>query len=303
MSIFRCLAATFLAATCAASLNAEQRCPGSVASLRYSSVHGHQMMVAVSVNRTGPFTFLFDTGSQLSILDPALAAELHLQSEGAAAFVGFGDRPGTFAQTEIVGAGSIAVTGLKVLVSDLGFLRAGGVEVRGILGEDFLQHFDLLIDNTHKLICLDDSGTLRESVRDPRIPLQPFAAAPHAALPDLLIVSARLADGLRPLRLALDSGATVPVLYNASAYLSLEAIAPSTSYPNHRSTAYDGRRHYAMLAPQEMRIGAAKLPQVSFASIVGSGKFPQEFDGDLPLDLFRRVLIDQHDRSIVLEPW
>jgi Aspartyl protease len=303
MSIFRGLAVTFLAAIFAASVNAEQRCPGSVASLLYSPVHGHPMVVAVSVNHSGPFTFLLDTGSQLSILEPSLAAELHLQSLGTAAFIGFVGRPGSFAQTDIVEGGSLAVTGLKVLVSDMGFLRAGGVDVRGILGEDFLQHFDLLIDNAHNLICLDDSGTLREAVSGPRIALQPFISASHAALPDLLIVSARLTDGLRPLRLALDSGTRVPVLYNASACLSLEAIAPSASYPDHRSTAYDGRQHYAILAPQEMRIGPAKLPQVSFVSIVGSGKFPQDFDGDLPLDLFRRVFIDRHDRSIILEPW
>ena len=303
MSIFRGLAVTFLAAAFAASLNAEQRCPGRAASLRYSPGHGHPMTVSVSVNHSGPFTFLFDTGSQLSILEPSLAAELHLQTQGTAAFIGFVGPSGSFAQTDIVETGSLAVTSLNVLVSDLGFLRAGGVDVRGILGEDFLQHFDLLIDNAHNLICLDDSGTLREAVRGPRIPLEPFAAASHAALPDLLIVSARLTDGLRPLRLALDSGIKVPVLYNASACLSLEAIAPSASNPNHRSSAYDGRQHYAMLAPQEMRIGPAKLPQVSFVSIAGSGKFPQDFDGDLPLDLFRRILIDQHGHTILLEPW
>ncbi len=303
MSIFRGLAVTLLAATFAASLNAEQHCPGRAASLRYSPVHGHSMVVAVSVNHRGPFTFLFDTGSQLSMVEPSLAAELHLQSQGTAAFIGFVGPSGSFAQMDIVETGSVAVTSLNVLVSDLGFLHTGGVDVRGILGEDFLQHFDLLIDNAHNLICLDDSGTLREAVRGPRIPLQPFAAASRAALPELLIVSARLADGLRPLRLALDSGTNVPVLYNASGYLSLEAIAPSASYPSHRSMAYDGSQHYAILAPQEIRIGPAQLPQVSFVSIAGSGKFPQDFDGDLPLDLFRRVLIDHHDHAILLETW
>ncbi len=33
-----------------------------------------------------------------------------------------------------------------------------GLNIQGILGEDFLEHFDMLIDNVHSLLCLDDSA-------------------------------------------------------------------------------------------------------------------------------------------------
>jgi hypothetical protein len=43
--------------------------------------------------------------------------------------------------------------------------RAESSTSRGVLGEDFLEHFHLLIENVHKLLCLDSSGAMRVDVR------------------------------------------------------------------------------------------------------------------------------------------
>ena len=37
------------------------------------------------------------------------------------------------------------------------------------IGEDFLAHFDMLIDNGHELLCLDDSGSMRAEVKGPHM--------------------------------------------------------------------------------------------------------------------------------------
>jgi len=181
------------------------------------------MIVAVSVNHSGPYNFLLDTGTQITILDPALAAELHLSTEGSAEIAGAGfHASASFAKLARVEAGSHSVADQKVLVYDLQRLRSIDLSIRGILGEDFLEHFDMLIDNAHGLLCLDDSAAMREDVKGQHIPLlAPTQTANSVQLPKSLIIAARLSDGMRPVRLKLDSGTNTPFLYGPSQYLTI----------------------------------------------------------------------------------
>src|SRR3954466_1626114 len=91
MTTFKWLASLVLA-TPVTALIAETPCPGSVASLPFLLVNHHQIIVAVSVNHSGPFNFLLDSGMQITLIDPSLAAELHLRPHGAAVVAGAGSR-------------------------------------------------------------------------------------------------------------------------------------------------------------------------------------------------------------------
>ena len=98
-----------------------------------------------------------------------------------------------------------------MLVYDLPTFHLADLHIQGILGEDFLEHFDMLIDNAHSLLCLDNSAAMRAEVKGPHIPLVATAEPEDGvALPSLLIIAVRLSDGLRPVRLMLDSGANTP---------------------------------------------------------------------------------------------
>jgi hypothetical protein len=63
MSTFKWLASFVLAATIVPALPAEPHCPGNVASVPLHLKNSHQMIVAVSVNHSGPYNFLLDTGT------------------------------------------------------------------------------------------------------------------------------------------------------------------------------------------------------------------------------------------------
>src|SRR5215475_1675051 len=60
---------------------AEPHCPGNVAALHPRLVAGALLIVPVKINQAGPFDFMVDTGSQLNVIDPALAAQLAVNSE------------------------------------------------------------------------------------------------------------------------------------------------------------------------------------------------------------------------------
>jgi|ERR1035441_1942933 hypothetical protein len=296
-------ASLVLAATIVPVLPAETHCPGNVASLPFRLVNRHQIVLAVSINHTGPYNFQLDTGTQVTMIDPSLATGLHLETQGAAIVAGAGSRQSaSLAQLDLLEAGSHSVANQRVLVYDLQNLQSADLHIQGILGEDFLDRFDMLIDNAHSLLCLDDSAAMRSGVKGLHIPL--VAAAERAngpALPGLLIVAARLTDGTRPVHLMLDSGANAPFLYNTSQYMALQ-LSQTVAL---RGSGVDGaQRIFSALPPQDVKIGSLELSGVPFFSLAGIQKdsLAKGFDGVLTIGLFRRVFIDQSDHFAILEP-
>src|SRR5438270_12407452 len=109
--------ASFALATIVPALPAEPHCPGSVASVPLHLTNRHQMIVAVSVNHSGPYNFLLDTGNQIIMVDRSLAAELHVNTLGSAEIAGVGfNAAASVAQLDLLEARSHAVVDQKVVV-------------------------------------------------------------------------------------------------------------------------------------------------------------------------------------------
>jgi hypothetical protein len=302
MSVIKCVASMSLAAIILPTLDAEPHCPGSVASLPFHVVNHHLIIVAVSVNHTGPYNFLLDSGAQITMIDLSLAAALHLDTQGAAVVTGAGSgKSASYAQLDLIEAGSHAIAKQKVLVYDLQNLHSADLHVQGILGEDFLEQFDLLIDNAHRLLCLDNSAAMRAEVKGPHIPLVATAEADEVgAMSGLLLITVRLSGGLRPVRLVLDSGANATILFNTSQYMLLR---PPHEVPVLGSGVDGSQPILSALPPQDVKIGSLELHGVPFfSSSTEKGSFVKGFDGVLTTELFRRVFIDHADHFAVLEP-
>jgi hypothetical protein len=302
MATFQWFASFVLATVIVPALAAETHCPGNVASVPFRFVNRHLIVLAVSINHTGPYDFLLDSGTQITMIDPSLAAALHLDTHGMALVAGLGSgQSATYAQLDLVEAGSHAVAKQTVLVYNLQTFHAGSHLLQGILGEDFLESFDLLIDNAHHLLCLDDSGSMRSEVKGPHIPLLAAAETDQVgALPAFLLIAARLSNGLRPVRLLLDFGANEPILFNTAQYM-LQRPAQDVAL---RGRALDGAQPaFSSLPPQDVKIGPLALARVPFVSTTtDKDSYVQGFDGVLNTGLFRRIFIDHADRFAVLEP-
>jgi Aspartyl protease len=302
---FKWLASATLAATILPTLHAEPHCPGNVAILRFRLIQRSQIIVPVALNHTGPYDFLVDTGAQITTVDSALAAELRLRTEGTTGFVGVGlrTRP-SFAHLDVLETGSHAVANPLVVVQNLGHLQAVDPHIRGILGGNFLEHFDVLLDYAHNMLCLDDTKVMQPEVRGKHIALvTPPPPNDGVLFTEPLIIPVHLGDvATRQLLLLLDSGTNVPFLYDPGKYL---APGLSVSAPV-RSRSADGvERAFTVLPPQDMQIGILAFRQISFVALADAGKdVPKvEVDGLLPTGLFRCVYISYADRFVVLESW
>jgi hypothetical protein len=306
MSNFKRFASFALAATIVPALHAEPHCPGNVASVPLRVTNSHQMIVAISVNHSGPYNFLLDTGNQMTMIDPALATELHLNTQGSAGVAGVGFLASApFAQLDLLEVGSHAVANQKVLVFD--FQNSHSVDLhffRGVLGEDFLGEFDMLIDNAHNLLCLDDSSAMAAGVKGPHIALVAPARAANG-IPTLrsLIIAARLSDGTRPVRLKLDSGTNVSFLFYTARYMPLELLARTSLLGGGLDRA---QRPVSTMPLQDLQIGSLEFPKVSFFTYADSPEGlsrTSAYDGLLTLGIFRRVFICHTHHFAVFEPW
>jgi hypothetical protein len=303
MTTFKWLALAGLAAAMFPALYAEAHCPGNVASIRSRSIENSIIVVPVMLNDGGPYDFVLDTGAQVTTIDSELAGELHLKLLGETGVTGAGfSTRASYAQLELLQIGDYRVKDSLLLVHNLGQVQVNEPRVRGILGENFLEHFDLLIDYAHGIVCLDDMKMMQEKVKGEHIalatPLHPERNLPFTE-PLMIPVRVTGVTG-RPLLLQLDSGINSPLLFDP-ATLHPAAFA---SAPLH-SRGTDGVSHaYLVLPPQDIQVGPHNLQQISFVAPFAAGKdIPgSEIDGVLPTALFRRVFISYSDHFAVLEP-
>ncbi len=303
MSPIELFAATTLALMCPV-LHAAPRCLGNVASLPLRLVQSSLIVVPVEIDHSGPYDFLVDTGSQITVVDPKLASELNLKVGGRVGLI----QVASFAQASIaeldtIKAGSYVVDKPFVVVQDLGQIQAADPRIRGVLGENFLAHFDLLIDYPHKMLCLDQTKGMEQKVRGEHIPLvRPNNPESELPFTERLVISVRLSDtGLRQILLQLDSGSDGPILY-----ASIRATAPwlaNRAIPR-GANASQAQRAFALLPPQDMKVGTRTLSQVPFVTPVSASRSlaNREADGLLPTMLFQRVFINFADHYVVFDP-
>jgi len=66
---------------------AEALCPGRAQGLHPRLVAHALLVVSVKINQAGPFDFMLDTGSQLNVIDPELAAQLAVKPQAQVGLV------------------------------------------------------------------------------------------------------------------------------------------------------------------------------------------------------------------------
>jgi hypothetical protein len=161
----RQLALLVFAAVATAAISAGAQCPARVKAIPFRNVNRHQIVVGVSINHSAPYDFLLDTGTQMTVVDRAVADDLHINTTGAANVAGVSFRgDANFAQIDMLVVGDRAVLNQGVLVYDMSNVQAAGFAIHGLLGEDFLSQFNVFIDNAHHVLCLDSAPVMQASV-------------------------------------------------------------------------------------------------------------------------------------------
>ena len=173
---------------------------------------GSLAVVAVKVNGAGPYDFMVDTGATVTVLDAALFHELGLQAMGSSRIVSSaGVTNQVLSQVKEITLDGLSVQNIKVVSMQSPLQGSDYRAVRGVFGENFLRHFDILFDNQDRTMTLDAAASLADSLTGERLPII-FPPLPRESENRYQpMISAEL-QGYGRAKFLLDSGATEFIL-------------------------------------------------------------------------------------------
>lgn len=237
------------------------------------------VLADVSIGSEGPYRFLVDTGSQSSLIDPDLAAQLNLRPEFRVEVVTQNSThllPALRVKTFHIGPTQLGE--VEVIFHDLAQARRLDPSVKGVLGLNALAGFDFAL--------VPRAGKLDLTAERPSGEVVAF----HR-VDDRIAIAAR--RGRETLTLILDSGANHVVLFRTP-----EAMVKNPPVATTMATL-DGARNVVptcwtadMFFTEGLRVGT--LP----AAIVR--RPGTQVDGLLPASVFKKIYVDQTRGEVVL---
>ena len=280
-----------LAAAQPASSDSSSRNAPAVRMLR-----GFLMITEVSINDRGPFDFLVDTGSNTTLLDPELAAELGLRAKDKLQLASLGSQvavPRYFLGKLTVGTASLA--NLEALALPLPQLRSLDGNIRGVLGMNFLLHFSFRLDFDRPALELYSSPEKAQIPAGLSVPVQINQAR-------LLVPVASSAALHRTWKLALDSGISQLLVFE-------DRLAPEEAAPCQESSCLMqvstnlSQQQAGTRTLRDISISEARLPEQQVVVLHNDLLPPSDpQDGLLPAVPFHSIFFDRSTATLIFSP-
>jgi predicted aspartyl protease len=260
--------------------------------MRFRLLRERLIVVPIFVNGEGPFDFMLDTATSMTLVAPELAERLGLRSSESISLVtvaGSRVTPRTILRELALGEKTLANVG--ALVTPLERIRARDSRVHGVLGQNFLLQFNYTLDYGNRRIVFDGAGVATR--RGARVPFEWSDSR--------LIVSVRTsASDLGSLRLVLDAAATEFILFERPPVKFTLDLSP---LGDRMALTEAGSRAVRTAKMRFLQIGDERLNDlpVVLLSAPALGKGHDE-DGLLPTRLFRAVYFNHSEGYVVFNP-
>jgi hypothetical protein len=272
--------------------------PSTLSVIHFRSPRGSSIVVPVYMNNNGPFDFLLDTGSTITMVDPELLRSLGLDviEDGTVATLA-GKAAIPLAVARSVSVGPVTESKVELGVRDLAGLREVDSKIRGVLGQNVLRHTDYLIDNRKRTIEFDFGGSLAavldgERVHTTRIETPDNPNYWNTEVPVKLAESKP-----HELNLILDSGSASVVLFSDS----LDLTRLSTRATLSMSMKDDrGNRKSMSAYPAQLNVGGISLDVE--ARVMTLGFKAMAANGLLPTAGFDSVYISNSGSFVIFQP-
>jgi predicted aspartyl protease len=292
------LACILLFCCCAAFAFAAPHNPDSSTNthLRVRIISGYLMVTSVFINDRGPFDFLIDTGTNTTLIDPQLAAELSLQPKDTlklASLARATDVPRYYFQTFRVGPAS--VSNQEALAVRLPQLAALDRKIRGVLGMNFLLQFSFRLDYEHRALEL---YPLPESAPVPaglRVPVEINESR-------MLIEVMSETSPSGSWKLALDSGISQFLVFQDRIAAAEErSCGKANCFMQVATNLADHSASTILL--RNVSIAGARLPETQVVVLRNDLQKSSDMqDGLLPAAPFRSVFFDRTNATVVFSP-
>jgi len=256
-------------------------------------------VVQVMLNGKGPYDFLLDTGSNYSAVQRKVLAELSIPLEDQVVIDTATDGSIHERKTtvESMSVGGLTVLQMNVCTLDPRLLRLSHQHISGILGESFLKYFDILLDNEKKILVLDRTSRLAESLAGEQLPFSRFGSSETGRTRDRIVVELKIPSYLQqPLRCLVDSGASSPLLFpEKSQAWRLQVL----DHPSEMATLNGDR---CIVAGAGLFIGGSAFPATEVFSCGNMTRKAADADCLLPTHLFKQIFISHTNSYIIVDP-
>lgn len=274
----------FITAGVCQSIQAQSQIP-------FRQIHHGVVVVSMMADKEGPFDFVLDTGADTTIVDPRLATRLALVAQGRVQQTTLaGSQALTRSVMATLAAGPAQVDNLAVLIQDLAMLRKTDPHIEGIAGQDFLSHFNYLLDYRSHSIRIEQDNEIRGAIDGDPVPIDVGGSRAIVGSEAQSISHAKL-------RLLLDSGADFVVLLpRASQRLGLPAQNSGIEV-----TSSSGEIELQVGRVRSLTVGSEQFRDIT---VVLSATEPTERIGDglLPTVLFHALYVNNREGFVVFNP-
>lgn len=238
-----------------------------------------QVYANVMVGTHGPYRFLVDTGSETSLIDAHLAAQLHLKPEFQVDVVTQNSTRSLPAmKLRDVRVDRRELPQFEVVLQDMGDAQHFDRPIRGVLGLNALCDVDFTISPA--------AGRLELTSERPAGEVVPYYRAEGR-----IAMKARM--GKETLSLILDSGANQVALFRLP-----EAMAKTEAVPTNFATV-EGRNRIVptcwtadMMLSETLKVGTLPAALVRRPGTTVDGLFPAR--------VFKRIHVDQTRQELIL---
>ena len=300
MLTIRLSSLTLLLFSCVSSLPAIAALVTTEVTVRFKIASNYMIVVPVTINGSGPYDFVLDTGSNNTMLDQKLADELALPHGGETAVL----RPRSSMSSATVYADSFSIAGATVAGKDLVLVTSADLrglprKVRGVLGEDFLQNFDVLIDYSHLVIQLESGlSSIAEMLRGEHLPIQLNGSLRGEPTLRRLIVVGHIRDlGVKSLSLLLDSGVNNLTLFR-------ENLGVGSKRQTFIDVSNGSAPSILIVKTQAIRTLNLGKNEINDLTVVALACQPEsDADGMIPTSLFHSIFISHQRRFVILNPF
>ena len=272
-----------------AALPAQAKEPNDI--VRFRLRDKYLILVQTTVDGAGPFPFLLDTGSTHTVIDPGLAQQLRTPVIGETSLVTVSDiHKDRLVRLDKVRVGNSEVSELGAIIDKLDEVKLRAPGIRGVLGEDFLSQFDILIDYRGRALRFDGDVPAGERCR-----IETAGRYQDMPTKNRLLVKAQIMDvGRGEVQLQLDTGAKLPELFP----IRHDTI---TSQPWAGSMAFtSGPNGTSIHSHTTIRVGSALVRDLDLVQ----SRRGVAFDalGLLPAAIFRSIYISHSGGYVILNP-
>ena len=256
-------------------------------------------IVQVSLNGAGPYPFVLDTGANVSMVKRRLLRELKVPVAGAVVLVAsLGESLHERAELHSISLSGLSVQDVEVSTLEGPELGSIQEQVQGILGENFLEQFDLLIDNDKQLLVLDQTPQLEDSLTGEHLPISRSGISNASDAAHRIFVPLKLPDLLtRPVLFLLDSAANSAMFYPLKN--ELPVVKGRAQYGSIHSLSSDRQCRVEHTA---LDIGSLRYREIVLATCQGMTRDAIDSDGLLPTSLFRRLFICHRKGYVIANP-